>query len=294
MKLSRRKFISTTLGALTLTPIVANAYLFDTETIYTSIISLSIKDLPTSFNGYKIAFLTDIHYGISQSPEFLQDVVNTTISHSPDLVLLGGDYIWIPHSFSARNANITRNSKLKNIKYHKLVTEIFNTVAEKLATINPPDGIFGVLGNHDRHHNGDFCKSIFKKNNIEILVNQTANITRGNESISILGVDDYLTGSPTLIDKPHIIISHNPDFISDVLNYSEISIPLGLCGHTHGGQIRVPGINFAPVTNVNDKRLAFGLFKNHQAQVYTSCGIGTVEFPIRIACPPEITILNLN
>ena len=88
--------------------------------------------------------------------------------------------------------------------------------------------------------------------------------------------------------------NHNPDFTSLIHTRGVSSFDLALSGHTHGGQVCIPALG-AISYNINDLRLGEGLFTFPDgSQSYTSRGIGVVEFPYRINCPPEVTVLQLT
>ncbi len=90
-----------------------------------------------------------------------------------------------------------------------------------------------------------------------------------------------------------ILLTHNPDFSSFVLHDKNIKFNLSLSGHTHGGQIKLPIVG-ALGYNISDLRYKEGLVDYQETKLYTSRGLGYVELPIRINCPPEVTIITLR
>ena len=89
-------------------------------------------------------------------------------------------------------------------------------------------------------------------------------------------------------------MSHNPDYISRLLEIQpEYHFDLALCGHTHGGQIRLPGMG-AVMSQIQDPRFVAGLVNINGKQVYTSRGLGVVGLPFRYDCPPEVTVFTLK
>ena len=140
-----------------------------------------------------------------------------------------------------------------------------------------------------------------QKYGIEILVNDVRQIRRGTSKITLVGVDDYWTGFPsvpleatkTSPQDVRVLISHNPDYASAILERTEIEFDIALCGHTHGGQIKLPLVG-APHYNVKDLRFKEGLYVHPRGLVYTTRGLGMVELPWRINCPPEVTVLELR
>ena len=136
---------------------------------------------------------------------------------------------------------------------------------------------------------------------IDLLINQQRTITREDQTLQIFGVDDFLTGIPSPPPRntlregldTRIIISHNPDYISAILaSEPDYHFDLALCGHTHGGQIRLPGVG-AVMSQIRDDRFVSGLVTIERKKVYTSRGLGVVGLPIRYNCPPEVTVFRL-
>jgi predicted MPP superfamily phosphohydrolase len=132
-------------------------------------------------------------------------------------------------------------------------------------------------------------------------LNEEVSVTRENESLDILGVDDFLTGFPIkppprrgpIATHTRILVSHNPDYVATLLKDDTHSFDIALCGHTHGGQVRIPGLTNT-IIPVQDPRFLSGLTSLNGPYVYTSRGLGVVGLPFRFNCPPEITIIDLK
>jgi hypothetical protein len=136
---------------------------------------------------------------------------------------------------------------------------------------------------------------------VDLLINKERIISRKDQTLRIFGVDDFLTGLPT--GPPHdelrrgrdirLIVSHNPDYISALLSFRpDYHFDLALCGHTHGGQICLPYVG-AVMRQIRDPRFIAGMVRLGEKIVYTSRGLGVVGLPIRIDCPPEVTVFTL-
>ncbi len=263
--------------------------------------NLYFKNLPKKFIGYKIGFLSDIHIGPYVPVSWVDKAVKLLDKAEPDILLLGGDYISMPESIISQILGYTRNSEAKTNRNKKNYRALFNTAAKSLSQIKPKDGVHAVYGNHDRWLSGKICKEVFEEFNINLLVNSSIELTKEDEKILIYGTDDHWTGIPSIKNLGYrkssrdfrIILSHNPDFISEILYRSFNDFDLALCGHTHGGQIKLPLFG-APMYNVNDSRFQEGLYTDGFVKVYTSRGLGVVEIPYRVNCPPEVTLITLG
>jgi uncharacterized protein len=335
--LTRRNFLkksSLFLGAASLTSlsVAGSSYGIskldnDTFALDFSESDIQIPLLPKEFENYKIGFLTDIHLGPSMPYEFIEYTIAKLLDSRIDLLLLGGDYVWTPESLFSEMIYPKRNPDFIRQSHFETVELVFQALTKLMSSVKIPDGIYGVFGNHDRRWNLHACEQTFAGSSITLLINTYASITRGTAKLILYGVDDYMTGIPEpmkFIDEREsvrILLSHNPDFAADTLPLEAISkermergyFDLALCGHTHGGQIKLPLVG-PPVYNIRDLRFKEGqvilsngthdtlstslkprtLATEHFKTIYTSRGIGTVELPWRFNCPPEVNIFRLK
>jgi predicted MPP superfamily phosphohydrolase len=137
-----------------------------------------------------------------------------------------------------------------------------------------------------------------EESGIRVLRNQSVPLQRGHDRIWLAGIDDLLRGQPdagaTISSIPEnettILLAHEPDFADDA---ALMPIDLQLSGHSHGGQIWIPGIGapwLPPMARVYPR----GIHRIRNLTLYTNIGIGTIRAPIRINCPPEITLITLR
>jgi hypothetical protein len=209
-----------------------------------------------------------------------------------------------------------RNAKYA-LPYEGLPRVLYTTFARAAASVTAPDGVFAVLGNHDNWHGGKLCVDIFQSFGIKTLQNEEHVIQRGDAALVLIGVDDYLTGMPSFPESKlnqivatygsrarfgstsqksvvSLLLAHNPDYVGDLFRFTDRSVDIALCGHTHGGQIKIPGTPYTPFCNVQNRRFLEGLQATSKGTVYTSRGLGVVEIPIRISCRPETCIFTLS
>ena len=266
-------------------------------------ITLALPHLPPEFNGYKVGFLTDIHLGIWLPSEWIVRALSLLSSKSPDILVLGGDYILLKDDPLLAPLGISRNSAFNHLPLKQAAAAIYREVASMVSGFSFPDGIIGVTGNHDHWLYYPTFSTIFSQfSKIRLLINETHAIQRNDQQITFFGVDDFLTGIPTWMparaaeqpSKTTVLISHNPDYVSALLRNTRADFDLALCGHTHGGQVRLPG--FGPLAlQIEDPRFGGGLVSTRKDQfVYTSRGLGLVGLPFRFNCPPEVTVVTLR
>ena len=249
-------------------------------------VTIESPDIPTSFNGRRIVFVSDIHHGSSLSRERVKKLVQLINELHPDIIILGGDYI----SFE-----------------EKYIKPLF----EELRNLKCKYGVYGVLGNHDFYVNGSLSREMMVLNGIKDCDNKSYWLKINRDSIKIGGVVDPDGWKPkvdsTVYDVKRsdfcILISHRPDYIDKINNDL---VDLTLSGHTHGGQITLFGL-WAPILPTENgiwaslslskdtQKYRYGLIQPRpNMQSYITSGIGT-RFPhIRFFCRPEIAVLELK
>ncbi len=232
-----------------------------------------VDDLPASFDGYRIAFLTDTHVASIMRRGFYREAVAQAMRFDPDLILLGGDFVtWERHI--------------------PLMAEVL------LTGLEARDGVYAVLGNHDYWAGADSVIAAMTARGARFLVNRSVVIRRGGEAISLIGIDELYRGTPdvdhtfALVNPrmPCIGVSHHPDIIG-LLEGRRVN--LLVCGHTHGGQIRVPFFGSIVVPSKHEGRYASGFHREESVLMYVSRGIGAIP-PLRILCKPEVATFVLR
>lgn len=274
---------------------------FSTDTIEHTETTILIKNLPLEFQDYRIGFLSDIHLGAFVPDDWLDHAISSLNRAGIDLLTLGGDYLWIPDTLLSGMFGRIRNEKFSNPLSQDLPDRIYSRVGAITSQIQSRDGIFAVLGNHDRWVAPLICLKSFKEQKIPVLVNETVQIKRDNATLQIAGVDDYWRGIPrnpfgAEEFRPNtfrVLLAHNPDYISGLIASGQAHFDLALAGHTHGGQIKLPFVG-ALTYNIQDQRFSSGLKQLEGLSVYTTRGLGVVEIPYRINCPAEASVLTLK
>lgn len=280
-KISRRKFLYT--GAIVAGGAVVSADGFaesnDPEIVRREI---TLKRLPRSFDGYTIAHLSDFHYEHRFSAVPIRKSIQMVNGLRPDLIVLTGDFVTVPIFERAR--------------FLRQSAETAIPCAALLGQLQAPK--FAIMGNHDAAANPPLIIRALQDRGITVLRNASVPLERGNGRIWLAGIDDLLRGTPrmdqTLQGIPPgettILLAHEPDFADDAAHYA---IDLQLSGHSHGGQIWIPVIG-APWLPPMSRRYPRGLYRVKDLTLYTNMGIGTIHAPIRLNCPPEVTLITLR
>lgn len=269
----RRTFLRTALAAPVL-PAAALAYgVYEAGAVRVERPRVAVPRLPAAFDGLRVAFLADLHHGPYTSLDFVTSIVRTTLALEPDLILLGGDY---------------------SSDEGKYIRPCFDV----LAALRAPLGVYGVLGNHDHWHGLAETKAGFRAAGVGELSNAGVWLERGTARVRVAGVEDLWCGEPHLVaavgdarsDDACLVVSHNPDFAERVRDQR---VGLVLSGHTHGGQVVIPGYGAPKVPSRYGQKYLRGLVQAPATQVYVSRGLGTSGPAVRVNSPPELTLMTL-
>lgn len=244
--------------------------------------TLAISNLPSAFDGFRIAQISDIHLEEFTEPFFLERVVHHVNALNADMVLLTGDFV-------------THGSLTFLNGQHAA-----HRCAEILSTLTCPLR-FACLGNHDVAVSAPLVIESLTSNGIPVLVDEHVPIERNGSRFWLAGVNDPGTTNPRLElavppqpDGPVILMAHEPDYAVTVGQHPRGQfVDVMLSGHTHGGQIRLPFMGPLVLPPMG-KLYAEGLFHLGKMQLYVNRGIGAVGIPFRLNCPPEITLFTLQ
>jgi predicted MPP superfamily phosphohydrolase len=170
--------------------------------------------------------------------------------------------------------------------------------ADLLRQMHATHGLWAVMGNHDYYTNPWRVTSALQARGIKVLANQSSPIERDGARFWLAGVNDVVSGTADLDETLHVVpeneatilLAHEPDYADEVARHR---VDLQLSGHSHGGQVRLPLVPplFLPKLG---KKYVWGLYQIGPLTLYTNPGIGTVVLPIRLNCPPEVTLLTLR
>ena len=235
-------------------------------------VDVMLEGLPEAFDGFSILQLSDIH--IDGMPDEGERLIRLIRKLRYDLCVLTGDFRF--QTFGNYESSLNGMKRLA-------------------ASIACPHGVLGILGNHD------FVEMVpaLESCGIGMLLNETVRITRGDAAIRILGLDDaHFYGVDALekairelpADEVKVLLVHSPEIIAEA---ARAGVNYYLCGHTHGGQICLPG-GIPLLTNANcARKYVGGVWQYENMAGYTSRGTGSSCLPVRFFCPPEITLHRL-
>ena len=253
-----------------------------------TVVELVVDDLGADFEGYTIVALADFHHHPSRLDlRWLRHVVDVTNATSPDLIALLGDY-----------GSSFKHAPAMSQRWYR---EALAAMTPELTRLRARDGIVAVLGNHDYYASATLVREWLQGVGAELLVNRARRVVRSSRVLRIAGMDDVSQGSTDpsvgcdLTERvPTVVLSHEPDGV--LYLDPALRVDVTLAGHTHGGQIVVPGYG-APMTMARTcgRRSASGWVANSRAPLYVSRGIGEqLPVPVRINCPPEVVVLRLR
>jgi len=264
-------------------------------------LELSSPTISKEFDGFTLVQLTDFHFGPITPREHLERAISISNECKPDIYVLTGDFLQL-HSTNLYSFLSTEISPkmFKRKKHRRKVLSFAKELAEIFSSLQAPDGIFAILGNHDYLEGKD---TILRQLPLRWLNNKSAKIIRGDSSISISGIDDHKCGVPELgkvtkeilenSSELRLLLAHNPDVVISDDKENLRHYDLTLCGHTHGGQICLPG-GFPLTTQTKQRKFVKGLHDALGTKLYISSGTGFGGIRLRLFCPPEIVCIRLR
>jgi predicted MPP superfamily phosphohydrolase len=279
--------VSTALAGLTIIAgiVVLHSILIAPRQLQTVNVDVELPNLAVAFDGYTIAVIADIHHW-APGTRTLRRLVTMTNDANPDLIVLLGDY----------GISFEHRPTWSAIAYRRALPAL----GDAIRGLTARDGCVAVLGNHDHYYDADHVADWLRRLGVRVLINDHTVLRRDGATLVIGGVGDAYEdrvdpGGGAGLQRPGtpiIVLSHNPDGVP--MLRTDAGIGLVLAGHTHGGQIIVPGYGALTThTRICGHTTPSGWIPNDVAPLYVTRGIG-VQVPIRFRCPPELTIVRLR
>jgi hypothetical protein len=244
-----------------------HGYLYERHHLELTRAAMPVSGLPEALRGLRIGVMTDIHRSQAVPHELVAAAVRMLMAEKPDVILLGGDYV----SFGDRR--------------------YVQRAAEALAPLSAPHGVLAVMGNHDDDR--DMPAALAAKG-FTVLRDARTRLTIRGEPVEFAGVRFW---TYKVVDIAHVLrgalpltflLAHSP---KRLLEAQQLAVPAVISGHTHGGQIVLPGIG---AIAAREFPVVAGLAQRPGTSIFVSRGVGTVYVPVRINCPPEVAVLTLE
>ena len=255
------------LGAGTFMGATTHGFLYERHQLEVTRTPMPVSGLPEGLRGLRIGVLTDVHRSQTVSHEMVASAVRLLMAETPDLIVLGGDYV------SWRDARYIQPA------------------AESLAALSAPHGVLAILGNHDDDR--DMPAALAAKG-FTVLKDARTRLSIRGEVLDFAGIRYWthkvgdiahvLRGSVPYA----ILLAHTP---KRLLEAQQLAVPAVISGHTHGGQIVLPAVG---AIAAREFPVIAGFERREGTSIFVSRGVGTVYVPVRINCPPEVAVLTLE
>jgi uncharacterized protein len=245
----------------------AHGLLFERHHLELTKASFPVSGLPEALRGLRVGVLTDLHRSQTVPHEMIASAVRMLMAEQPELIVLGGDYVtWGDRHY-------------------------VQPAAEALAPLTAPHGVIAILGNHDDDRD---MPAALAARGFTVLKDARTRLTIRGEPMDFAGVR-YWTRKVEHIahvlrgSVPHtILLAHTPKRLFEA---QQLAVPAVISGHTHGGQIVLPGLG--PIA-AREFPVIAGIAQRQGTTIFVSRGVGTIYVPIRINCPPEVAVLTLE
>jgi uncharacterized protein len=229
--------------------------------------SVPVSGLPFALEGFRIGLITDLHHSEMVPAQDIVRAAALLMTERPDMIVLGGDYVtWRDRFYVV-------------------------PCSEALAGLSAPFGVYAVLGNHDDDR--DMSAALISTG-FEVLRDARTTVGIRGERLDLAGVRFY-TRRPRDIarvlrnaEAPVVLIAHDPRRLTEA---AALDVGLVLSGHTHGGQVVLPGIGAIAARKFP---VVAGIGHRDNTSIFVSRGVGTVYIPYRLNCPPDIAVLTLK
>jgi predicted MPP superfamily phosphohydrolase len=248
-------------------------------------LEIPLARLSQAWDGFRIAQLSDLHYDPYFSATPIRKAIDMVNALQPDLIVLTGDFVTSPVGKVSRRRAVAAAQPIE-------------PCAELLTQLRAPSGVLAILGNHDLNTSEMHVTAVLRSHSIQVLRNACVSLERDGKRLWVAGVDDILEGKPDLelalrgipSTEPVVLLAHEPDWADYVSHHP---VDLQLSGHSHGGQVRLPlvGPLYLPALA---RKYPWGLRRVGPLTLYTNVGIGTIRVPMRLNCPPEVTLITLR
>jgi len=239
-------------------------------------LDVPMANLPPELDGLRIVHITDLHLGPTAHRDSLREALDQVNALEPDLICVTGDVI------DSRS------------------TDLEHWVPE-LSRLRARHGVFAVLGNHDAYAGSDRVAAALRASTSwRLLRDEVATLEIDGARLHLIGLEDHRAprSAAILLDlraevragEPCMLLVHQPALFPAA---ARLGVPLTLAGHTHGGQVALPGVPVVNTARILMTRFDAGTFACGDAVLHVNMGLGTSGQRVRIAAPREITVVTL-
>ncbi len=232
-----------------------------------------VEGLSPELDGYRIGQISDVHCGLHASERRVASWVSRLNGLDLDLMTVTGDLITHGSSY-------------------------VEAVSRALGGLRAKDGVFACMGNHDYFTDGEYFVRELERRGLTVLRNRGVVVARGGARLYVAGVDDTWTSRDDLARAlakrpegvPTVLLAHDPDLFPEAQAHA---VELTLSGHTHGGQLAVPGVRRLSLARFVSRWTA-GLYRQGRSWLYVNRGAGTTGPPARLGAPAELAVITLR
>jgi predicted MPP superfamily phosphohydrolase len=237
-------------------------------------IDVAVHGLDPSFDGFRVAHLSDLHIGTNTPKSWGLRWATAANGQAPDVAVVTGDMV--------------SNG-----------TEFHDDIAEVVAALKAPSGVYVSMGNHDYFGEGEPLITRIRERGVTVLRNQGVVLERGGKKLFLAGIDDTWTDRDDL-DKALagcpdgaqvVLLAHDPERFRQA---AKKEVALTLAGHTHGGQIAFPFLSRWISLSHLTHHFHQGIYRIGRSTLYVHPGLGTTGPPMRLGVAPLVAILRLR
>jgi hypothetical protein len=229
--------------------------------------AIPVSGLNPALDGLRVGLITDLHHSEMVPAQDVVRAASLMRAERPDLIVLGGDYVtWGDRSYVV-------------------------PCAEALAGLAAPFGVYAVVGNHDDDR--DMPAALISYG-YEVLRDARTTVRIHGEQLDLVGVRYWTRRARDIArlirgaESTVILLAHDPRRLDEA---AALNVPLVLSGHTHGGQVVLPGLGAVAARKFP---VIAGVGRRENTSIFVSRGVGTVYVPYRLNCPPDVSVITLK
>ncbi len=228
---------------------------------------IPVSGLHPALHGLRIGLITDLHHSEMVPAQDIVRAASLMMAEGPDLIVLGGDYVtWGDRSYVV-------------------------PCSEALGGLSAPFGVYAVVGNHDDDRD---LPAALISHGYEVLRDDRTTLRIRGEQLDLVGVRYWTRRARDIArltkgaESTVILLAHDPRRLDEA---AALNVPLVLSGHTHGGQVVLPGLGAVAAKKFP---VVAGVGRRDNTSIFVSRGVGTVYVPYRLNCPPDVSVITLQ